>query len=33
MKRSIVHHMQLECLRRGIWETKDVWGRILTYQP
>ncbi len=25
--------VQLECLRRGIWGTKDVWGRILTYQP
>ena len=25
--------VQLECLRAGIWGTKDVWGRILTYKP
>jgi phosphosulfolactate synthase (CoM biosynthesis protein A) len=25
--------VQLECLRRGIWGTKDVWGRVLAYQP
>jgi phosphosulfolactate synthase (CoM biosynthesis protein A) len=24
--------VQLECLRSGIWGTKSVWGRILTYQ-
>ena len=24
--------VQLECLRSGIWGTKDVWGRILTYK-
>jgi phosphosulfolactate synthase (CoM biosynthesis protein A) len=27
------HVVQLECLRSGVWGTKDVWGRILTYQP
>ena len=25
--------VQLECLRAGIWGTKDVWGRVLTYKP
>jgi phosphosulfolactate synthase (CoM biosynthesis protein A) len=25
--------VQLECLRRGIWGTKSLWGRVLTYQP
>ncbi len=24
--------VQLECLRAGIWGTKDLWGRILTYK-
>jgi phosphosulfolactate synthase (CoM biosynthesis protein A) len=24
--------VQLECLRSGIWGTKDVWGRVLTYR-
>ncbi|MGD0885497.1 MAG: phosphosulfolactate synthase [Thermodesulfovibrionales bacterium] len=24
--------VQLECLRSGIWGTKDLWGRILTYR-
>lgn len=24
--------VQLECLRSGIWGTKSVWGRILTYK-
>jgi len=24
--------VELECLRSGIWGTKSVWGRILTYQ-
>lgn len=24
--------VQLETLRRGIWGTKDLWGRILTYK-
>jgi phosphosulfolactate synthase (CoM biosynthesis protein A) len=24
--------VQLECLRRGIWGTKSLWGRVLTYQ-
>jgi phosphosulfolactate synthase (CoM biosynthesis protein A) len=24
--------VQLECLRSGIWGTRDVWGRILTYK-
>ncbi len=23
--------VQLECLRRGIWGTKSLWGRVLTY--
>jgi hypothetical protein len=22
----------LECLRAGIWGTKSLWGRILTYK-
>jgi phosphosulfolactate synthase (CoM biosynthesis protein A) len=25
--------VQLECLRRGIWGTKSLWGRVLTYRP
>ena len=24
--------VQLECLRRNIWGTKDTWGRVLTYK-
>jgi phosphosulfolactate synthase (CoM biosynthesis protein A) len=24
--------VQLECLRRGIWGTQSVWGRVLTYR-
>ena len=24
--------VQLECLRAGIWGTKSLWGRILTYK-
>ncbi len=24
--------VQLECLRSGIWGTKSLWGRVLTYQ-
>jgi len=24
--------VQLECLRQGIWGTKSLWGRILTYK-
>jgi phosphosulfolactate synthase (CoM biosynthesis protein A) len=24
--------VQLECLRSGIWGTKDVWGRVLTFE-
>jgi phosphosulfolactate synthase (CoM biosynthesis protein A) len=24
--------VQLECLRRGIWGTKSLWGRVVTYQ-
>ncbi len=24
--------VQLETLRRGIWGTKSLWGRILTYK-
>lgn len=24
--------VQLETLRRGIWGTKDLWGRVLTYK-
>ena len=23
--------VQLECLRRGIWGTKNLWGRVVTY--
>lgn len=25
--------VQLECLRRGIWGTSSLWGRVLTYKP
>jgi phosphosulfolactate synthase (CoM biosynthesis protein A) len=25
--------VQLECLREGIWGTKSLWGRVLTYEP
>lgn len=25
--------VQLECLRSGIWGTKSLWGRVLTYKP
>lgn len=25
--------IQLECLRAGVWGTKDLWGRVLTYKP
>ncbi len=25
--------VQLECLRSGIWGTKSLWGRVLTYRP
>jgi phosphosulfolactate synthase (CoM biosynthesis protein A) len=25
--------VQLECLRAGIWGTKSLWGRVLTYKP
>jgi phosphosulfolactate synthase (CoM biosynthesis protein A) len=25
--------VQLESLRRGIWGTKSLWGRVLTYHP
>jgi len=24
--------VQLECLRSGVWGTKDLWGRVLTYK-
>jgi len=24
--------VQLECVRSGIWETADVWGRVLLYK-
>ncbi len=24
--------VQLECLRSGIWGTKSLWGRVLTYR-
>lgn len=24
--------VQLQCLRSGIWGTKDLWGRVLTYK-
>ncbi len=24
--------VQLECLRAGIWGTKDLWGRVVTYR-
>lgn len=27
---QIVH---LECIRSGIWGTKSLWGRVLTYKP
>jgi hypothetical protein len=32
--RELVDHsqiVQLECLRRGIWGTKSLWGRVVTY--
>jgi phosphosulfolactate synthase (CoM biosynthesis protein A) len=25
--------VQLECLRSGLWGTKSLWGRVLTYKP
>ena len=25
--------VQLECLRRGIWGTMSLWGRVQTYRP
>lgn len=25
--------VQLEALRRGIWGTQSLWGRVLTYKP
>lgn len=25
--------VRLECLRAGIWGTKSLWGRVVTYQP
>ena len=25
--------VQLECLRSGIWGTKSLWGRVVTYSP
>jgi len=25
--------VQLECLRAGVWGTKDVFGRVCTYGP
>ena len=25
--------VQLECSRRGIWGTSELWGRIVTYRP
>jgi hypothetical protein len=24
--------VQLECLRAGIWGTKSLWGRVVTYR-
>jgi phosphosulfolactate synthase (CoM biosynthesis protein A) len=24
--------VQLECLRSGIWGSKSLWGRVLTYK-
>ncbi len=24
--------VQLECLRAGIWGTKSLWGRVVTYE-
>src|SRR5262249_58812135 len=24
--------VQLECLRSGVWGTKSLWGRVLTYK-
>jgi len=24
--------VQLECLRSGIWGTKSLWGRVLSYK-
>src|SRR5438128_284907 len=25
--------VQLECLRSGVWGTKSLWGRVLTFSP
>ncbi len=25
--------VQLECLRSGLWGTKSLWGRVMTYHP
>jgi phosphosulfolactate synthase (CoM biosynthesis protein A) len=25
--------IQLEALRRGLWGTADIWGRVVTYRP
>ncbi|MBI2930074.1 MAG: phosphosulfolactate synthase [Planctomycetes bacterium] len=25
--------VRLECLRAGIWGTKNLWGRVVTYKP
>jgi phosphosulfolactate synthase (CoM biosynthesis protein A) len=29
---DLSQNVQLECLRSGIWGTKSVWGRIVTYK-
>ena len=32
---DVVDHsqiVQLECLRAGIWGTKSLWGRVVTYK-
>ena len=32
---SLIDHsqiVQLECLRSGLWGTRSLWGRILTYK-
>ena len=27
-----IEYFQLEALRRGIWGTKDLWGRVVTFK-
>lgn len=29
---QVIMIVQLECLRRGIWGTSDLWGRVVTFK-